>query len=63
MSVSVRTATIQPRRAVLEMPEYRPPLAGRDALQVAQFTPAVLLRQRDGVATQSGQITHDFERI
>jgi histidinol-phosphate aminotransferase len=34
MSVSVRTATIQPRRAVLEMPEYHPPLAGRDALRL-----------------------------
>jgi histidinol-phosphate aminotransferase len=26
--------TVQPRRAVLEMPEYHPPLAGRDALRL-----------------------------
>jgi histidinol-phosphate aminotransferase len=28
------TATVKPRRAVLEMPEYHPPLAGRDALRL-----------------------------
>jgi histidinol-phosphate aminotransferase len=34
MSVSARSETVQPRKAVLEMPEYHPPLAGRDALRL-----------------------------
>ena len=34
MSIAIETATINPRRAVLEMPEYHPPLAGRDALRL-----------------------------
>lgn len=34
MSVVTKAATIQPRKAVLEMPEYHPPLAGRDALRL-----------------------------
>lgn len=29
-----QTATVQPRKAVLAMPEYHPPLAGRDALRL-----------------------------
>jgi histidinol-phosphate aminotransferase len=34
MSTAIETATVKPRRAVLEMPEYHPPLAGRDALRL-----------------------------
>ncbi|MGA7155906.1 MAG: histidinol-phosphate transaminase [Acidobacteriaceae bacterium] len=30
----LQTLTVQPRRAVLAMPEYHPPLAGRDALRL-----------------------------
>ncbi|MBS1798331.1 MAG: histidinol-phosphate transaminase [Acidobacteria bacterium] len=34
MSTVTSTATVKPRRLVLEMPEYHPPLAGRDALRL-----------------------------
>ena len=34
MSTATETGTVKPRRAVLEMPEYHPPLAGRDALRL-----------------------------
>ena len=34
MSTPTSTAIVQPRRLVLEMPEYHPPLAGRDALRL-----------------------------
>lgn len=34
MSPPTSTATVKPRRLVLEMPEYHPPLAGRDALRL-----------------------------
>jgi len=34
MSTRTSTATVKPRRLVLEMPEYHPPLAGRDALRL-----------------------------
>ncbi|QHS51957.1 histidinol-phosphate transaminase [Edaphobacter sp. 12200R-103] len=34
MSTSSSTATVKPRPLVLEMPEYHPPLAGRDALRL-----------------------------
>ena len=34
MSVATDVKTVRPRRAVLEMPEYHPPLAGRDALRL-----------------------------
>lgn len=34
MTTPSRTATVKPRRLVLEMPEYHPPLAGRDALRL-----------------------------
>src|SRR5882757_8571656 len=34
MSTATNTATVKPRRLVLEMPEYHPPLAGRDALRL-----------------------------
>ena len=34
MSVATDVKTVKPRRAVLEMPEYHPPLAGRDALRL-----------------------------
>jgi histidinol-phosphate aminotransferase len=34
MSTVMEAGTVKPRRAVLEMPEYHPPLAGRDALRL-----------------------------
>lgn len=34
MSTSATTATVKPRRLVLEMPEYHPPLAGRTTLRL-----------------------------
>ena len=34
MSAELATQTVQPRAAVLAMPEYHPPLAGRDALRL-----------------------------
>jgi histidinol-phosphate aminotransferase len=33
-AVSAKTMTVQPRRAVVEMPEYHPPLASRNALRL-----------------------------
>lgn len=34
MSIATDVKTVKPRRAVLEMPEYHPPLAGREALRL-----------------------------
>ncbi len=34
MSIASEVKTVKPRRAVLEMPEYHPPLAGREALRL-----------------------------
>ncbi|MCU1224317.1 MAG: histidinol-phosphate aminotransferase [Edaphobacter sp.] len=34
MSAATETKTVKPRKAVLDMPEYHPPLAGRDALRL-----------------------------
>ncbi len=34
MTTVAEAKTVRPRRAVLEMPEYHPPLAGRDALRL-----------------------------
>jgi histidinol-phosphate aminotransferase len=34
MSIANDVKTVRPRRAVLEMPEYHPPLAGREALRL-----------------------------
>ncbi|RSL17911.1 histidinol-phosphate aminotransferase [Edaphobacter aggregans] len=34
MSIATETKTVRPRRAVLEMPEYHPPLAGREVLRL-----------------------------
>ena len=34
MTTATEVKSVQPRRAVLEMPEYHPPLAGRDALRL-----------------------------
>jgi len=34
MSIATEVKTVRPRRAVLEMPEYHPPLAGREALRL-----------------------------
>ena len=34
MTTVAEVKTVRPRRAVLEMPEYHPPLAGREALRL-----------------------------
>jgi len=34
MTIATDVTTVRPRRAVLEMPEYHPPLAGREALRL-----------------------------
>ncbi|HEY6412198.1 MAG TPA: histidinol-phosphate transaminase [Edaphobacter sp.] len=34
MRIATEVKTVRPRRAVLEMPEYHPPLAGREALRL-----------------------------
>ena len=34
MSIATEVKTVRPRRAVLEMPEYHPPLAGREVLRL-----------------------------
>ena len=34
MTIATDVKTVRPRRAVLEMPEYHPPLAGREALRL-----------------------------
>jgi histidinol-phosphate aminotransferase len=34
MTIAAEVKTVRPRRAVLEMPEYHPPLAGREALRL-----------------------------
>ena len=34
MTIATDVKAVRPRRAVLEMPEYHPPLAGRDALRL-----------------------------
>ncbi|MEO6981991.1 MAG: histidinol-phosphate transaminase, partial [Edaphobacter sp.] len=34
MSIATGVQTVKPRRAVVEMPEYHPPLAGRTALRL-----------------------------
>ena len=34
MTIATDVKTVKPRRAVLEMPEYHPPLAGREALRL-----------------------------
>jgi len=34
MTMAMEVKTVKPRRAVLEMPEYHPPLAGREALRL-----------------------------
>jgi histidinol-phosphate aminotransferase len=58
MSVSARTETVQPRKAVLEMPEYHPPLAGRDALRLDfnenTFAPSPLVLDRLKQITAEG---------
>jgi len=50
MSVSIKPATVVPRKAVLEMPEYHPPLAGRNALRLDfnenTFAPSPLVLDR-----------------
>ena len=50
--------TVQPRRAVLEMPEYHPPLAGRDALRLDfnenTFAPSPLVLDRLKQITAEG---------
>jgi histidinol-phosphate aminotransferase len=50
--------TVQPRRAVLEMPEYHPPLAGRDALRLDfnenTFSPSPRVMERLRAVTAEG---------
>src|ERR1700731_4510979 len=50
--------TVKPRRAVLEMPEYHPPLAGRDALRLDfnenTFAPSPKVMERLRKVTAEG---------
>jgi histidinol-phosphate aminotransferase len=58
MSVDSTIATVTPRRAVLEMPEYHPPLAGRDALRLDfnenTFAPSPRVMDRIRAITAEG---------
>ncbi len=62
LEVEMRTATeiktVRPRRRVLEMPEYHPPLAGRDALRLDfnenTFAPSPLVMERLKQITAEG---------
>jgi histidinol-phosphate aminotransferase len=52
------TATVMPRRAVMAMPEYHPPLAGRDALRLDfnenTFAPSPRVMERIRAITAEG---------
>ena len=50
------TATIQPRRAVQNMPEYHPPLAGRNALRL-DFNENTHAPSRRGCVRRSARLT------
>ncbi len=58
MSVETKVATVIPRRAVLAMPEYHPPLAGRDALRLDfnenTFAPSPRVMERLRAITAEG---------
>ncbi len=58
MSIASEVKTVKPRRAVLEMPEYHPPLAGRDALRLDfnenTFSPSPRVMERLKQITAEG---------
>jgi histidinol-phosphate aminotransferase len=58
MSSVTEAKTVKPRRAVLEMPEYHPPLAGRDALRLDfnenTFSPSPRVMERLKQITAEG---------
>ena len=58
MSLATEARTVQARRAVLEMPEYHPPLAGRDALRLDfnenTFAPSPKVMERIAAITAEG---------
>jgi histidinol-phosphate aminotransferase len=58
MSVETKLGTVMPRRAVLAMPEYHPPLAGRDALRLDfnenTFAPSPKVMERIRAITAEG---------
>ena len=58
MSVAEQVKTVEPRRAVLAMPEYHPPLAGRDALRLDfnenTFEPSPRVMERLRAITAEG---------
>ena len=58
MSTAVATRTVAPRQAILAMPEYHPPLAGRDALRLDfnenTFAPSPRVLERLHAITAEG---------
>jgi histidinol-phosphate aminotransferase len=58
MSIATEVKTVKPRRAVLEMPEYHPPLAGREALRLDfnenTFSPSPRVMERLKLITAEG---------
>lgn len=58
MSIAEAVKTVRPRRAVLEMPEYHPPLAGREALRLDfnenTFSPSPRVMERLKQVTAEG---------
>ena len=58
MSLATETRTVQARRAVLQMPEYHPPLAGRDALRLDfnenTFAPSPKVMEQIAAITAEG---------
>src|SRR5882757_4664712 len=58
MSIATEVKTVKPRRAVLGMPEYHPPLAGREALRLDfnenTFSPSPRVMERLKVITAEG---------
>src|SRR3984957_19632187 len=58
MEVANRLKCVKPRKAVLEMPEYHPPLAGRDALRLDfngnTFAPSPRVMERLRRVTEEG---------
>ncbi len=58
MSVATETRTVRARRAVLQMPEYHPPLAGRDALRLDfnenTFAPSPKVMEQIAAITAEG---------
>ncbi len=58
MSIATEVKTVKPRQAVLEMPEYHPPLAGREALRLDfnenTFSPSPRVMERLKLITAEG---------